>query len=106
MVPWNSRFSGRGLGDLEEPVERVLECLGILEGDGHEHALAVFLDRLLEVADQADPIAERPEEVVLEAQGLAAVGTDQLLLDQVDHAGLELVDQVVDRRRRRCRGPN
>ena len=44
-----------------------------------------------------DPVAERAEDVVLEAQRLAAVGTDQLLLDQIDHAGLELVDQVVDR---------
>ncbi len=56
-----------------------------------QHALAVFLDRLLEVADQGDPIAERAEDVVLEAERLAAVGADQLLLDQVDHAGLELV---------------
>ncbi len=62
-----------------------------------QHPLAVLLDRLLEVADQGDPIAQRSEDVVLEAQRLAAVGTDQLLLDQVDHAGLELVDEIVDR---------
>ena len=58
--------------------------------------LAVFLDRLLEVADQRDPIAERPEEVFLEAERLAPFGTGELLLEDVEHAGLELVDQVVD----------
>ena len=71
-----------------------------------EIALAVFLDRLLEVADQGDPIAERPEEVVLEAQRLAAVGADELLLDEVEHARLELVDELVRSRRRHCRGPS
>ena len=78
-------------------MQRVLKRLGIFESDGRQHPLAVVLDRFLEVADQGDPVAERAEDVVLEAQRLAAVGTDQLLLEQVDHSGLELVDQVVER---------
>ena len=86
--------------------ERGLERLGVFERDGREHALAVFLDRLLVVADHADPVAERPEKIGLEAQRLAAVGSDQLLLDQIDHAGLKLVYQVVDGRCRAYPDPS
>ena len=84
---------GSGTRDLEEPRQRALKCLRIFESDRRQHALAVILDRLLEVADQGDPVAKRSEDVILKAQRLAAVGTDQLLLDHVDHAGLELVDR-------------
>ncbi len=106
MVPWNSRFSGAAPAISKSRVSVAWNALVSVEGDGRQHPLAVFLDRLLEVADHGDPVAERPEDVVLEAQRLAAVGTDQLLLDQVEHAGLELVDQVVDGSVEHCPGPS
>jgi len=60
-----------------------------------EEPLAVLLDRLLEVADQGQAVAERAEDVLLEVERLAAVGADQLLLEELEHPRLELVDQVV-----------
>ena len=46
--------------------------------DRDQHSLAVFLDRFLEVADHGDPIAQGAEDIVLEAERLAAVGADKL----------------------------
>ena len=85
-MPWNSRFSARRPVISKSRLSVFWKALVSSRATASEHALAVFLDRLLEVADQRDPIAERPEDVVLEAQGLAAVGADELLLDQVEHA--------------------
>ena len=96
VVPWNSRFLGWPPVERDQLVERVLEGLGILQRHGQEHPLAVFLDRLLEVADDRDPVAERVEDVLLELERLAAVGADELLLDHVEHAGLEHVGQLVE----------
>ena len=84
-----------GSCELEQPGKRILKGFGVFEADGDEHPLAVFLDRLLEVADDRDPVAQGAEDVVLEAERLAAVGADELLFDQVDHAGLELVGELV-----------
>ena len=48
--------------------------------------VAVFRDRLLEVADDGDPVAEGVEDVLLEPQRLASLG-GKVLLDRVQQAG-------------------
>ena len=68
-------FLGRGLRDLEHAGECVLERFTVFQSDGEQHALAIVLDRFLEVADDCDQIAQGPEEIVLETQRLAALWT-------------------------------
>ena len=60
-----------------------LQGLQIDQANADKHTLAVSLDRFGEVRDDRDAVAQRAEEILLEAQRVATVGADQLLLEHI-----------------------